>query len=160
MKNLTTAITTNKSEFRKSISFTNGAEHTCCSLCDGGYDKRTYYFVQITKGPLDGAVVCPECLKAYDEGKDVFFKRLEERANQLEAISNNYKSSANMLRKSMCYEWNIQTHAEWTAKQEQSDKEYYTGNNRTEELMCIRISISCSINQSYKHTCSSPLCSI
>lgn len=107
----------NKVEFVQSHSFTRGAEHNRCELCAGGYDKWTYQYAKVVSGPLEGAVICPECLKTHD-----FAERAEKAAEEYEAMAEKCRTNAEVLRTPA--EWDAPSFEEWREREDEADAAY------------------------------------
>ena len=114
--------TNNKVEFVRSHSFTCDAEHTRCDLCAGGYEKWTYQYVKVTSGPLEGAVVCPDCLKAAEAG--TLSERLKTTAERYAASAQHCQEVAEVLRNTDPADLDLPTFAEWREREEAADAEY------------------------------------
>lgn len=108
--------------FEESRSFTRGAEHNRCSICDGGYDKWTYQYVKVTGGTLLGAVVCPDCLKAAEDG--TLQARLNEAAEDNLAAVEHHKRMADIFRQAAAESIDLPTFAEWRKREALADAEY------------------------------------
>lgn len=107
----------NRVEFVDSHSFTRGAEHNYCSLCNVGYDKWTYQYAKVVEGPAEGAVICPECLKAGN-----FSERAELAAQRYEAKAKLLLHDAGEFRKQV--EWDVPTYDEWRKRETAADEAY------------------------------------